>query len=384
MLKPGQIFAERYRIEAFLAQGGMGAVFVAEHMVTEQRVALKVLRPHVLTAGDVVAKFQQEARIAARVDSENIVAVFDAGFDAATGMPFLVMELLRGETLSALVKSRGALPAATATRYLRQVASALDRAHAHVDRAGELAPIVHRDLKPDNLFVCHREDGEPRIKVLDFGIAKVLSAQAKASVGLKGTPAYMACEQITEGQITPQTDIWPLGLIAFYLLTGRSFWRTVTTSTSAAAVLSEVLVHPAFTPSQRAQELGLPPLPGGFDTWFLRCVHPVPSARFETAGAAIDMLESVLQGEAQAVPSTSIDLPSSDGRPTSTTPLRVLLREMRGAETLTLVAPRPPDDNVRTGAVETPAAPAPVATEADTRASPLDQGGVRGSGREGV
>src|SRR5262245_25626152 len=121
-----RIFAGRYRIERFLAEGGFGAVYVAEQLATEAKVAIKVLWPQVLQSQDAVEKFQQEARIAGRVNSEHIVRVLDAGFDETTKMPFLAMELLHGEDLQRVLTRLGRVPAAELVTYLRQVASALD------------------------------------------------------------------------------------------------------------------------------------------------------------------------------------------------------------------------------------------------------------------
>jgi len=108
---------------------------------------------------------------------------------------------------------------------MRQIASALDKAHGCLDRQQRPAPIVHRDLKPENLILTHREDGGALVKILDFGLAKVLEASAKFSTELKGTPLYMSFEQVSAAPVTPAADIWPLGLIAFFLLTSRCYWR---------------------------------------------------------------------------------------------------------------------------------------------------------------
>jgi serine/threonine-protein kinase len=298
LLEPGQIFAGRYRIEKFLAKGGFGAVYVAEQTETELRVAIKVLWAHVLHSVDAVEKFKLEARVAGRVGSEHIVRVFDAGFDEATKMPFLVMELLQGDDLEKVVDSRGPLPAETLVSYFRQIASALDKAHGYVDREGAARPIVHRDLKPENLFLCHRETGDPMVKVLDFGIAKVLSDSTKVSQEVKGTPLYMAFEQASAGRITPQTDIWALGLIGFYLLTGRCYWKTANLpEASLTQLFGEVLTLPIDPPSQRAQEIAAPVTPtAGFDAWFARCVHRDTTRRFTTAGECAVALHSALLG----------------------------------------------------------------------------------------
>lgn len=292
LLGAGQIFAGRYRIERFLAEGGFGAVYVAEQLATEARVAVKVLWPHVLQAKDAAEKFEQEARIAGRVNSDHIVRVVDAGFDETTQMPFLVMELLTGEDLANMVERQGPLAPDLAIEYMRQTASALDRAHGYKDKDGVVRPIVHRDLKPENLFVARRDNGETTIKVLDFGIAKVLGATSNVSREVKGTPLFMAYEQAGVGAITPQTDVWALGLIAFHLLTGTSYWRAAhMPEASLTQLFGEVLSLPLDPPSQRAAELGLSTqLPPAFDRWFFGCVNRDPQQRFATAGAAIAAL----------------------------------------------------------------------------------------------
>jgi eukaryotic-like serine/threonine-protein kinase len=295
LLEPGKTFAGRYRIERFLAEGGFGAVYVAEQLATEAKVAVKVLWPHVLQSEDAVEKFQQEARIAGRVRSEHIVRVLDAGFDEESRMPFLTMELLDGEDLQRLVEHSGPVPGELVIAYLSQVASALDKAHRAVDRDGVLRPIVHRDLKPENLFLTRRDDGSPLVKVLDFGIAKVLSSTSNMSREVKGTPLYMAYEQASGAPITPQTDVWAFGLIAFFLLAGRAYWRTANREDGALTQLfGEVMQLPIDPPSERARELGMAaPWPPGFDDWFLHCVHRDPALRFQTAGAAAESLASL-------------------------------------------------------------------------------------------
>jgi serine/threonine-protein kinase len=292
VLQPGQLFAGRYRVERLLAQGGFGAVFIAEQLATEMRVALKVLWPHVLGSQDAVEKFQLEARVAARVNSEYIVKVFDAGFDEATKLPFLAMELLEGETLDQYVIARGPLSPADAYRYLAQVALGLDRAHGYVDREGRAKPIVHRDLKPENLFLARRENGENVVKILDFGIAKVLSSTSHVSQEVKGTPLYMAHEQAAGKAVSPRTDVWALGLIAFHILSARSYWRTASNPDGGiSALFGEILSLPLDPPTQRLRELGAaPPWPPTFDAWFSRCVTRNVEERFATAGEAIGAL----------------------------------------------------------------------------------------------
>jgi eukaryotic-like serine/threonine-protein kinase len=313
ILKRGQVFAGRYRIEKFLAEGGFGAVYVAEQIATELRVALKVLWPQILSSQDAVEKFKLEARVAGRVNSDHIVRVIDAGFDDATQMPFLVMELLKGEELGKVVERSGPLAPEVVGLYFRQIASALDKAHGFRDKDGRLSPIVHRDLKPENLFLTHREDRAPCMKILDFGIAKVLSTSTKVTQDIKGTPIYMAFEQAAGTGVSPQTDIWALGLITFYLLTGKTYWRAPESPEGSLTQLyGEVLSLPLVPPSQRLVEHGSSlSLPAGFDAWFLQCVDRDASRRFASAGGASAALAAIVGLE----PSPESQVVVSSNRP---------------------------------------------------------------------
>jgi serine/threonine protein kinase len=173
-IEDGAIFAGRYRVIRRLAAGAMGVVFEAVHLETDRRWALKVMLAYIIERPELRERFRLEARVTAHIDSEHIVRVFDAGVDDATGMPFLVMELLRGEELGRRLRRVGRLSPAEALACLHQTALALDCTHA--------ASIVHRDLKPGNLFLDVGADGEPRLKLLDFGVAKIV-AESTASAG---------------------------------------------------------------------------------------------------------------------------------------------------------------------------------------------------------
>jgi eukaryotic-like serine/threonine-protein kinase len=306
VLEPNQIFAGRYRIVRHLADGGMGVIFEAEHLATEAHVALKLLWPHVMQVASARQRFELEAKVAARVNSEHIVRVLDAGFDPQTRAAYLVMELLLGSTLAASVKSHGAMSPALTVTLMRQVARGLDAAHGYRNAAGVLQPIVHRDLKPDNLFLCARPEGLPLLKILDFGIAKVLKETANVSQDVRGTPAYMAYEQVTGEALSPQTDIWALGLITFYALTGRAYWPSANQATAGMeALFAEILTLPLPRASDRIRDDGLDiKLPRAFDAWLLGCIARKPSQRFASAGEAIDALELVLRAPTspEAVP----------------------------------------------------------------------------------
>jgi len=297
VLQPGSVIGGRYRIERELAQGGFGAVYIALHTVTEELVALKVLWPQVLKSKDAVARFQFEATVAAKVGSDNIVRVLDAGFDEGTKMPYLVMELLKGKTLEAMIEQEGPMRPPEVLGVLSQTASALDKAHGYRDADGKPRPIVHRDLKPDNLFLARRESGDPWVKILDFGIAKVLSDTSKVSREAKGTPLFMSHEQLVGTAVGPFTDVWALGLIAFFLMTGKPYWQAASNpDADINALFAELLTSALDPPSVRASALGIsPPWPHAFDAWFLRCLDRDPSRRFQAAGEAIRELGTALE-----------------------------------------------------------------------------------------
>ncbi|HYP89342.1 MAG TPA: serine/threonine-protein kinase [Polyangiaceae bacterium] len=214
----GTTIAGKYRLERLLGRGGMGEVYEARHVVVGRRFAVKLLHSHAARGHDAtVSRFLREARAAGALDSPHIVAVVD--FDTADdGSPFLVMEYLPGESLAALLAREGSLPMRRALPILLQVCEGLEVAH----RAG----IVHRDLKPDNLFITRQRDGTELIKILDFGIAKLVDPDASGSVtqsgAVLGTPFYMAPEQARgEKSVDWRVDVYALGVLAYELLSGE-------------------------------------------------------------------------------------------------------------------------------------------------------------------
>jgi serine/threonine-protein kinase len=288
-LAEGRIFADRYRVVRCLAAGGMGAVYEAVHIETERRRALKVMHPHLFQSEEMRERFKREARIAAHVESEYIVDVSDAGVDEATGTPFLVMELLRGEDLGDRLKRSGRLPPDEALTYLRQTALALDRTHARA--------IVHRDLKPENIFVTRREDGSPAIKILDFGVAKLVAEGATGAGTTRslGTPLYMAPEQFrTSSKITPAADIHALGMMAYTLLVGEPYWaREARDAADVIAFALTAVYGPKEPATARSAASGVV-LPPSFDPWFARVTAVEPAHRFPTATEAIRTLGEAL------------------------------------------------------------------------------------------
>jgi serine/threonine-protein kinase len=282
----GTVIAGRYRVERQLGQGGMGSVYLVQHVHTDQQLALKLLHAAVVSDEVALTRFRREARATAKVDSDHVVKVTDA--DVAPelgGVPFLVMEWLRGQSLEEIVSRAGTLPSEEVVLYLRQAARALDKAHA--------VGIVHRDLKPDNLFLTKREDGTPLLKILDFGIAKLTSgedAQRLKATGtgqVFGTPLYMSPEQIKAelDKICPQTDVWALGVIAHRLLLGAEPWA----ATTITALIAQIAYEPLPVPSKKGSTLGRE-----FDAWFAKCCAREAGDRFASASQAVSALARAL------------------------------------------------------------------------------------------
>jgi serine/threonine-protein kinase len=220
----GRVIHGRYRVKRLLGEGGMGGVYEGEHLEIGKRVAIKIV--HALHARDpqIAARIKQEARSTGAIESEHIVQVFDAGEDPQLGL-FLVMEMLKGEDLSKLLLRKTRVSSMAGATIVLQAAQGLARAHA--------AGIVHRDLKPANIFLSTRDDGSSLVKLVDFGIAKLVRDASQASqaqgAGLTrmgmviGTPQYMSPEQ-AQGLLTVdhKTDIYSLGAVLFEAIVGRS------------------------------------------------------------------------------------------------------------------------------------------------------------------
>ncbi|HZO15620.1 MAG TPA: protein kinase [Polyangiaceae bacterium] len=277
---PGSIVGDAFKIVRPLSSGGMGAVYVAEQLSTGKLRALKVMHNKLESDPKLRERFVKEARVAASIPSAHVVEVIGAGVEAESGTPWLAMELLEGKDLADHVQTNGTFDVGQTLELLEQVCHAVGAAHD--------AGIVHRDLKPENIFIAEtRAAGRATtVKVLDFGIAKIVAEAQTMGTAALGSPAWMAPEQAEAGgQVTPATDVWALGLIAFWMLTGRCYWRTASqASPSVPAFLKEILFEALPRASQRADELRCADrLPAGFDDWFDRCVHREPAARFRSA-----------------------------------------------------------------------------------------------------
>lgn len=284
----------------------MAVVYAAEQVATGQPRALKLMYPELLDDETLRARFEQEARVGALIPSAHVVSVIDAGVDADTAAPWIAMELLDGEDLEAYVARRGPLPLAEALEVLRQVCHALGAAHE--------VGVIHRDLKPQNVFVAVSKaaDDAPSIKILDFGIAKVVAEANKSTVSI-GTPLWMSPEHSEpRAVISPAADVWSLGLLAFWLLTGKELWRCAqVTDAAMQAILRELLLEPVPRASERAHELGVSErIPPGFDGWFERCLARAPAERFAHATEAYAALIAAL-GDVE--PAAELGAPASSG-----------------------------------------------------------------------
>ncbi|UQA62062.1 serine/threonine protein kinase [Polyangium aurulentum] len=289
LLPTGKIFHDHYEVVRCISTGAMGAVYEVIDQKTLRRRALKVMLPSIVAQPEMRQRFKLEATITADIVSEHIVETFDADVDAATGAPFLVMELLRGDDLANVLGSRRRLEPREVVLILSQAARALDKTHAH--------GIVHRDLKPENIFITYRDDGSPRVKLLDFGIAKVAASTAKEgkqqTINL-GTPPYMSPEQIMgEGTIDHRADLYALAHIAYALLVGEPYWLEESRKLVLYTLLLRICEGAKEPASVRAQRYGAT-LPPAFDAWFQKATALTPARRFDRASEQVLTLAEVL------------------------------------------------------------------------------------------
>ena len=267
----GDVVADKYRILRVLGQGGMGMVYEANHLGLDRRVALKVMVRNADTNDDAVVRFQREARATARLNSPHVAKVLDVGC-LEQGSPYLVMELLEGSDLRALLQQRGKIPIAEAVDYLLEACEALAEAHCN--------GIVHRDLKPANLFLANDAYGGQVIKLLDFGVSKMLFGNARSDPQLTdthsmmGSPAYMSPEQMRSARdVDHRADIWSLGAVLFEMVTGRTPWSC----DSLGELLAQIANEPAPSVRQR-----LPAAPPELDTVISRCLEKPRGSRYQS------------------------------------------------------------------------------------------------------
>ena len=277
----GRTIDGRYKIVELLGEGGMGAVFVAEHLSLRKQVALKIIRPEFAGVPEIAARFTREAMATGKLDHPHVASALDYGM-LPDGAAYLVIQLVRGKALRNLLDERS-LPWPTACDIAGQIADALAGAHAE--------GIVHRDLKPDNVLLELRDDGRYLAKVVDFGIARVAtdpSAAAAPGDGLTrmgmvmGTPGYMSPEQALGEAVDHRTDLYALGVVLWESIAGRPLF--------VAESLTELIAKQlADAPTPLASVTGLP-IPEPIDELILQLLSRTPASRPESAAEVRDML----------------------------------------------------------------------------------------------
>jgi serine/threonine protein kinase len=229
----GSVIAERYHVLKLLGAGGMGRVYLAEHVKMGRQCAIKVLHPAMAGDADAVGRFNREAANASRIDHPNVAAIYDFG-ETPDGLLYLAMQYIDGQTLTQILQSSGALAPLRVCEIIRQAAEGLHAAHT--------LGIVHRDLKPDNIMVMAGGDGIDNVKVVDFGIAKSTAemGQGVTRTGIVvGTPEYMSPEQLAGEPIDGRSDLYSLGLVAFNMLTGELPFPEASTGTLVVMRLTQ-------------------------------------------------------------------------------------------------------------------------------------------------
>ncbi|HEX5100686.1 MAG TPA: serine/threonine-protein kinase [Polyangiaceae bacterium] len=274
MVSEGDLLAGKYRVERILGEGGMGYVVAAIHEQLEQRVAVKLLVPELAEDPDAVERFLREARASVRIQSEHVARVIDVG-ELADGAPYLVMEFLSGRDLAQELEARETFEIGVAIDYVLQACEALAEAHA--------LGVIHRDLKPANLFLTHRPDGSPLVKVLDFGISKALKSQSgsggaspslTAAQSFLGSPAYMSPEQARRPKtVDTRTDIWALGVVLYEFLGGETPF--------VGDVPLEVLTAAAADPMPSLREMRKD-VPAELEAVIRRCLEKKADDRYQT------------------------------------------------------------------------------------------------------
>ena len=283
--EPGQVVAERYRVVRFIAQGGMGEVYEAEDVELLQTVALKTISSRVGEESGILDRFKREIALARTVTHPNVCRIFDLGThrDDDEQVNFLTMELLRGETLSELLRRRHRLSTREALPLIEQICNGLDAAHR--------ARVVHRDLKSENVYLEGsseaRDIAELRVVLTDFGVARGTDAGDRfasqvTGLGIVGTPAYMAPEQVENKVITSKADLYSLGIVIYEMVTGHLPFEAESPLTTAVKRLREPPPPP---------HVHVPDLPAWWEKAILRCLERRPDDRFPDAQSVFGALQ---------------------------------------------------------------------------------------------
>jgi serine/threonine protein kinase len=278
----GKLFAGRFHIESILGAGGMGSVYLARHQVLQRHFALKVIRKELLTDVTISERFRREARAASRIEHPNIIQIADFG-QAEDGRLYLAMEYVDGPTLATVLHKEGAFAIPRALLVLDQITDALDAAHS--------SSVIHRDLKPVNILLTTTFGYPDYVKILDFGLAKILDLQATAGLSahgtMFGTPEYMSPERCMDTPADHRADIYSLGIIAYELVVGDVPFKGRVVQTLAAHV-----GDPPPVPSQASGRKDITP---ELDQIILHCLAKKPEQRFQSAAELADSLSALRQ-----------------------------------------------------------------------------------------
>lgn len=293
-LTPGTIINAKYRVDAVLGRGAMGVVVACQHIELRERVALKFLLKAGYAAGqDFALRFLREAQVCAKLKNQHITRVVDVGtWD--DGAAFMVMELLDGQDLRHVMQATRPMPVAKAVDYVVQLCEGLAEAHAK--------GIIHRDLKPSNVFVVRNVDGSDLIKILDFGISKLMSDAELAGGGdctetgfVLGSPKYMSPEQLFETDaVGPYSDVWALGVVLYEMLAGRPAFESPTIGQAIAWLSSD------RTPPSLCAEI--PDVTPALEAVIFRCLsRKIADRTPNVAALAGDLLEAIDSPDADSV-----------------------------------------------------------------------------------
>ena len=299
---------DRYQILRPLGAGGMGTVFLAEQIRVGRRpVALKVLHRRLLDDPEFLARFQNEAASTGRIHSLHVVTIYESGL-ADDGSPYLAMEYLEGETLAAWLRRRGPLPCAEVAEIVRQAARGLAAAH----RLG----IIHRDLKPENLLLTRDESGQPLLKIMDFGIAKLRESSHNTLTGMVlGTPRYMSFEQaagMSSDQLDARADIYSLGVMVYEMLAGRPPFQSDTPLGYVRQHLSDAppplraLAPPGSYPDDRLEAVVMKALAKDREQRY--ATIEAFAAAFSAAAEAVPEAENAAENAATQLPTIVLPL----------------------------------------------------------------------------
>ncbi len=271
-LQPGTAFGTRYRIEALLGEGGMGAVYRALDLELERTVALKLVRPELAGNAQTMARFKQELLLASRISHKNILRIHDLG--DWNGIKYISMAFVEGCDLAALIEKEGRMPLDRVLKFTRQMCAALEAAHHE--------GVVHRDLKPQNILI----DGADNIYVSDFGLAKSLESATNMMTRtgqILGTPRYMSPEQVEAREVDHRSDLYSLGLIVYEMLTAELPFR----GDSAMQLMYQRVTEPPKDP-----RLARPDLPSYMAEVILKCLEKDPARRYQSACEIVDDLDA--------------------------------------------------------------------------------------------